>query len=104
MNVIHHTIRGCRNLPGVGGHSGTVWLVIMIGISCLIGLIAGSVWIAPLSGMIVGFLVGSAIVVPAYLRGAYHRSLASDYYLRMYHQAPEEYSQSDFKASEWLGI
>jgi hypothetical protein len=72
MKVIRQMIRGCRNLPHVGSHPGTEFLIVFIIIGALAGTRGG--WFGALCGAVFMAL----FIVPMYLHGAYYRAQDSD--------------------------
>jgi uncharacterized membrane protein len=71
MRLLRQVLRGCGDLPGVGPHPGSFYLVAFI----LMGALAGARGhVGPLAGA----LIMAAVVVPLYLLGAYERAEESD--------------------------
>jgi len=66
-------VRGCCELPHVGGHPGTAWVLFMILACGIAGVERGGV-----NGFIGGALVGAAFLLPFYLAGSYSRANLSD--------------------------
>ena len=71
IRFLRQALRGCRDLPGVGPHPGSFYLVVFI----LMGALAGG---RGYVGAVIGALIMAAIVVPLYLIGAYERAEESD--------------------------
>lgn len=64
--ILRQICRGCGDLPYVGSHPGTFWLIMFI----IMGMVAGRRF---------GFLVMTIFCLPIYLYGAYERAEFSDY-------------------------
>lgn len=70
--IIRQCIRGTQNLPGVGEHPGTLWIIVWP----LGGAVAG--FEHGVTGAAVGVLVFLCLFGPLYLYGAYERAQLSD--------------------------
>lgn len=66
-------LRGCSDLPHVGSHPGTMWIIFMITAGAAAGAERGGV-----NGAIGGALFMAIGLVPFYLAGAYYRAKDSD--------------------------
>lgn len=73
MKTFRRIIKGCGNLPDMGEHPGTAWLIIFI----LMGGMAGAG-----RGGLIGFFGGCVFIavfmVPIYLIGAHDRSVEQE--------------------------
>lgn len=74
--VIRQCIRGTRDLPGVGSHPGTMWVILFPLGGAVAGLEHG------ITGGIIGVLAFLALFGPLYLYGAYERAELSDRFTR----------------------
>ena len=72
MRVIRQCIRGAGNLPHVGHHPGTLWVLLLIGIGTAQGALSG--WAHALFGFAIFAVSFGAI----YFAGAYSRAELSD--------------------------
>lgn len=71
--MIRQIIRGCGNLPHVGNHPGTAWVLFFMLMGALAGAEHGS-W----RGAIGGAVFMALGIAPLYLWGAYDRAKLSD--------------------------
>lgn len=72
MKFLRQIARGCTNLPHVGEHPGTAFMLIFIAAGAVAGEKGG------LQGMAAGALVMACCIGPIYLCGAYSRAQMSD--------------------------
>jgi hypothetical protein len=73
MSVLRQIIRGCRNLPHVGPHPGTVPLILFLGMGLAAGVGRG------LLPSVIGGLLMLTVFGPMFLIGAYTRARLSDH-------------------------
>lgn len=63
--MIRQIWHGCGELPYVGPHPGTIWVIVFL----FLGLMAGGLG---------GLLIMAAFILPPYFIGAYERAQLSD--------------------------
>jgi hypothetical protein len=71
-SVLRQMVRGCRDLPHVGGHPGAEYLLMFISLGAFAGANGGLV------GVLGSAAVMALFVAPLYLYGAYDRANLSD--------------------------
>lgn len=82
--IIRQIIRGCGDLPYVGDHPGTIWIIAFIFMGGMAGA-SGGLW-----GFLGGAVFSAIFFGPLYLYGAYERAKDSDNYVRQYGLREEE--------------